>query len=53
MDNKPNDEKVANPSTEFEKPKDLIKDVWTDDRPPVKAIEQRSLFARTDQNRRE
>jgi hypothetical protein len=26
MDKKPNDEKVANPSTEFEKPKDLIKD---------------------------
>jgi hypothetical protein len=26
MDKKPNDEKVANPSTEFENPKDLIKD---------------------------
>jgi hypothetical protein len=26
MDKKPNDEKVANPSTEFEMPKDLIKD---------------------------
>jgi hypothetical protein len=26
MDTKPKDEKVANPSTEFEKPKDLIKD---------------------------
>jgi hypothetical protein len=26
MDKKPNDEKVTNPSTEFEMPKDLIKD---------------------------
>jgi hypothetical protein len=26
MDKKPNNEKVANPSTEFEMPKDLIKD---------------------------